>query len=166
MKMTTKSAVGTSMLALALGLASQVNADEPSYSFDPGVACSFGLDVYVSNCNEHRVLKTFTDGYGNIVRMLSAGKGCDLDYVNTSTDATYWTKADGSVSHTSYNSDGSQTVAATGHNVLVFYPGDIPSGPSTTQYVGRVVYTIDTDGTWILEKVAGRRVDICAALSE
>jgi hypothetical protein len=171
MKMTVKSAIRTSMLALAVGFAGQVNAEDPALSFAPGVACLyFGLDVYVSNCNEHYVVKEFTDRYGNVVRALGAGKGCDLEFVNTSTDATFSTTANGSVYHTRYNSDGTETTSAVGHNVLVFYDTDLPPGvgPSTKQYVGRIVYTVGPapEFIWTLEKVSGRTVDICAALSE
>jgi hypothetical protein len=30
--------------------------------------------------------------------------------------------------------------------VLILYPTDVPAGPSTTLNVGRVVFTIDTQG--------------------
>jgi len=29
-----------------------------------------------------------------------------------------------------------------GHNVLILFPSDVPAGPSTTLYVGRVVFTV------------------------
>jgi hypothetical protein len=163
-----------SMLTLALGLANQANAEEEPWvlfaSLDPGLACEgFGLDVSFRNCSENRPEdKVFTDEYGNPVRILSRGKGCDLKFENQSTDAAFFTKADGSVSHTRFNIDGSQTVSTGGHNVLIFFPSDLPPGvgPSTRQYVGRVVYTVDVNETWTLEKVSGRTVDICAELSE
>jgi hypothetical protein len=174
MNMTIKSAISTFVLALLTVFATQVNAEEPPwtliYSLDPGVACeAFGLDIYVGKCNEHRPDdKVFTDIYGNPVRIISGGKGCDLKFVNQFTEATFVTKADGSVSHTTIHSDGSQTVSNEGHNILTFFDTDLPPGvgPSTKQYVGRVVYTVDPYGTWTLEKVSGRTVDICSELSE
>jgi hypothetical protein len=169
LKRSARFAASVFVLALSLGLADQVYADDPDFSLDPGVACAdFGLDVYISNCNEHYVMKEFTDRFGNIVRLLGAGKGCDLEFVNAATDADYSIKANGSVSHTTIHSDGSQTVSAVGHNVLIFFATDLPSGvgPSTKQYVGNVVYTIDPFGTWTLVKSAGRTVDICAELFE
>ena len=77
--------------------------------------------------------------------MLTAGKGADLEFVNTATDATFSLMGNGSVSHTTYNLDGSSTVSAEGHNVLILFDNDLPPGvgPSTKQYVGRVVYTVD-----------------------
>ena len=56
-------------------------------------------------------------------------------------------------------------MTATGHNVLILFPSDVPAGPSTTLYVGRVVYTIGTDGVFTLVSTRGTATDICAALS-
>ena len=55
---------------------------------------------------------------------------------------------------------------ATGHNVIILFPTDFPAGPSTIQYVGRVLYTVSADGTntFTLRQVSGTRSDICAAL--
>jgi len=41
---------------------------------------------------------------------------------------------------------------------------DVPAGPSTTLYVGRVVFTVDTSGVFTLQSVSGKSTDICAAL--
>ena len=60
-------------------------------------------------------------------------------------------KTGGSVSSTRINPDGSQTVTATGHNGLVLFPTDVPAGPSTTHYIGRIVYHVDpTTGVFTL----------------
>ena len=170
MKWTIKFAIGTSVLALALVFTNQVNADDPDITLPAGVACvDFGLDIYITP-SDHYVVKQWTDKYGQPVRMLTAGKGADLKFVNSATDATLSLKGNGSVSHTTYNVDGSLTVSAEGHNVLILFPTDLPPGvgPSTKQYVGRVVYTVDMYGTWTLkqEDIKGRVKDICAALSE
>jgi hypothetical protein len=110
--------------------------------------------------------KEWTDAYGTVVRTISAGKGNDLLFVNEDTGATLATKANGSVEQTTFNSDGSQTHAATGHNVIILFPTDNPPGPSTILYVGRVVYTVDPMGNFDVEKVSGTSTDICAALSQ
>jgi hypothetical protein len=55
-------------------------------------------------------------------------------------------------------------VAVTGHFVLIFFPTDVPAGPSTTQYVGRVVY-IDNKGMFTLQSVSGTSLNICAAVA-
>ena len=100
--------------------------------------------------------------------MFEGGRGSDLLFINDDTDATYFIMGDGSVSHTTLNTDGSSNVSAKGHNVIIFFPPDLPPGvgPSTNQYVGRVQYTVDPDGIFTLQRVRGRTVDICAVLSE
>jgi hypothetical protein len=98
--------------------------------------------------------------------MLSAGNGSALVFTNMETDATFSLKANGSVSHITVNSDNSQTWTVTGHNVLIFFPTDVPAGPSTTLYVGSVVFTVGGDGVYTLQKVSGKATDICAALSQ
>lgn len=154
------------MLVLALGFASQVNAQV--FTLPAGLACAdFDLTIEITP-SDHYVIKQWTDEYGNPVRMLTAGRGSDLLFINEDTGATFSLKGNGSVSHTTFNSDGSSIVSATGHNVLILFPSDLPPGvgPSTKQYVGRVVYTVASDETWTLQKVSGRTTDICAALSE
>jgi hypothetical protein len=63
------------------------------------------------------------------------------------------------------NGDGSQTWMMMGHNVLILFPTDVPAGPSTTLYVGRIVFTVDISGVYTLQSTNGTSVDICAALS-
>jgi hypothetical protein len=166
MNRTIKSIIGTSMLILALGAASQVNA--AGFTLPAGLACAdFTLTINITP-GDHYVVKEWVDENGNPVRMLTAGRGADLEFINEDTGATFYLMGNGSVSHTTYNSDKSSTVSATGHNVLILFPSDLPSGvgPSTKQYVGRVVYSVAADRTWTLQKVNGRTTDICAALSQ
>jgi len=63
------------------------------------------------------------------------------------------------------NPDGSATQVTTGHNIVILFPTDVPAGPSTTLYVGRVVISIDSAGNYTLLKASGSSADICAALS-
>jgi hypothetical protein len=129
-----------------------------------GTGCTFGLAVDGVG-GDKRVDRTFVDADGNPVRMLSAGVGFQLTFTNLSTGATVALPANGAVTKTVSNADGSQTVTLTGHNVLILFPTDVPAGPSTTLYVGRVVYTVDGDGVFTLVSTSGRARDICAALS-
>ena len=161
------------MVALILTLAVVLGSGSPATAADPpdavfvlpaGVACNdFDLRVEIRGI---QVVKEFTDKNGNIVRTLSAGKGSALLFTNLSTDATVSLKANGSVTHTTFNPDGSSTVALTGHNVLILFPTDVPAGPSTTLHVGRVVYTVDTSQVFTVQQVSGKTTDICAALSD
>ena len=149
--------------AAVLGSGSPATADFV-YDFDAGVACGFALRV--ESWGGNQVFKEFVDKNDNVVRTLSAGKGSRLLFTNLDNPATFSVKPNGSVTHITFNADGSQTCSTTGHNVLILFPTDVPAGPSTTAYVGRVVYTIDTNGVFTLQEVSGRATDICAALSQ
>ncbi len=89
-----------------------------------------------------------------------------LTYTNLSTGATISSRSNGSTTHSTYGSDGTQTTKMTGHNVLILSATDVPAGPSTTLYVGQVVFTIDTGNVWTLKSARGNATDICAALTE
>jgi hypothetical protein len=166
MKPYTTSAICASLLALALGPASQVNAadsDVTVWSFPAGVACDFPLDMYISG-GDHRPSKEWTDENGNMVRLISAGKGAAITFVNTDSGTNLSTKANGAVIQNTYNADGSYTARNEGHNILIMYPTDNPPGPSTTLYVGQVVFTVDTAFNFTLVSSSGKTTDICAAL--
>jgi hypothetical protein len=153
-------------LAIMLGLAKPVVAAEPPdnvFELPAGVACDFDLRIEVWGSNQ--VYKEFTDKNGNIVRTLSAGSGSDLLFTNLSSGATFSLKADGSVVNAAINPDGSGAITILGKNIVINFPTDFPPGPSTTLYVGRVIFTVDTNGVWTLQQVSGQTTDICAALS-
>lgn len=151
------------ILALVTGPVKQVHAADLSFEFPGGTACSFDITINI-DLNDNRVFKQFTDKDGQIVRMLQAGKGNKLEFVHDITEASFVVKGKGSVEHKTFNPDGTQTVSSTGHNVLIFFPTDQPPGPTTTEYVGRVVYTIDGEGNYTLQDVKGKSTDICDAL--
>jgi len=159
----------TSLLAaFALTTVLAVSADAAIAAehdvFPAGTACDFDLAVDIAG--GHQVVHTFVDANGTTVRTLSTGVGSQLTFTNPSTNATIALRSNGSVTNTVFNADGSQTITLTGHNVLVLFPTDVPAGPSTTLYVGRVVFTIGVDGqTFTLQSTSGTATDICAALS-
>ena len=70
----------------------------------------------------------------------------------------------GSTQKLTDNGDGTFTVQATGGNVLILFPTDT-GGPSTIQYLGRVVYTIDETGVFTVESTSGTSRDLCQELS-
>ena len=154
-------------MAVVLGSGSPATAADPDLVIDlpAGFACA-GFDLRVEIWGGNKVYKEFFDKNGELVRILSAGKGSRLLFTNLKTDVTFLVKPNGSVTHITVNTDGSQTWKTTGHNVLILFPTDVPAGPSTTAYVGRVVYTVGTDGVFTLQEVSGRATDICAALSQ
>jgi len=162
-------AVAATLLTL-VGSATQSMAAEPTAPPDlvidlpAGEACA-GFDLRIEVwANPNRVFREFTDRNGNAVRQLSAGKGNTLVFTNLDTGAQLQLRPNGAVEHTVLNPDGTRLVTITGHNVLILFPTDVPAGPSTTQYVGRVVFTIDTNGVFTLESVSGTSTDLCAAL--
>jgi hypothetical protein len=140
--------------------------------FDAGVACpDFNLQVSSSGGNVHT--KQFVDRNGDPVRIIMAGKGFLLTYTNYGPDphnpvagGSVTIRTDGSVSKTTYNPDGTQTVSATGHNGLILFPTDIPAGPTTTHYIGRIVYNVDpATGIFTLVSTSASQRDICAELA-
>jgi hypothetical protein len=158
-------AAGATLALLGSAVPSTAIAD-PDLVIDlpAGLACAnFDLRIEVT-ANPNRVYREFYDKSGNLVRYISAGKGNDLTVMNLSSGARLTLKANGSVEKTRFNPDGTTTSTATGHNLIIFFPTDNPPGPSTTLYVGRVVWTVDTSGVWTLMSTAGDSTDICAEL--
>ena len=96
---------------------------------------------------------------------LSAGKGFDLTFTNGISGETLALPSKGSIQRTTVNADGTQTVRLTGNSVLIMFPTDVPAGPSTTLYTGRVVYTVDANGVFTIQGSSGPTTDICAFLA-
>jgi hypothetical protein len=149
-------------LAVVLGPVSIANA--ATVVFPAGTACTF--DVSVDITGGSTVQRVFKDKNGNVVRMLFAGLGSQLTFTNVQSGTTLALKANGSVTQVTNNPDNTSTYVTTGHNVLILFPTDVPAGPSTTLYVGQVVFTIDNiSGVFTLQRTSGKSADICAALS-
>ena len=162
-------AVALALVALVVwaspsGAAKPAPAPDFEVTFPAGVACA-DFDLTIQGTGGNRVYREFVDEDGNVVRSISAGTGSALTYINVTTGASMATRSNGAVMKTYYNPDGSYTQVATGHNVIILFPTDDPPGPSTTLYVGRVAYTIGTDGVFTLQSANGKSTDICAALS-
>jgi hypothetical protein len=163
-------AVAVALIALVCS-ASQSIAAKPTLpppqviDLPAGVACA-GFDVRVVIQDiPPTVIREFRDKNGNLVRILTAGKGNELTFVNLLTNEELSLRANGAVSHIVLHADGTRTETLTGHTVTILFPTDVPAGPSTTLHVGRVVTTIDENGVLTVQSVSGRSVDICAELS-
>jgi hypothetical protein len=155
----------TLALAGSLGLApAALAAPDVVIDLPAGLACA-GFDLRIEIVGGVQVNKQFMDKNGNTVRMLSAGKGSQLTFINLNTGAQLLVKPSGSVTQFRPNADGSTTAQSTGHNVVILFPTDVPAGPSTVQYIGRVTYTVDSSGVFTIRNVSGQSTDICAALS-
>jgi hypothetical protein len=149
-------------LASALAVAAPASAAAPPFTIDlpAGLACA-GFDLRVEGTGDKRIMRTFTDQNGQVVRLLSAGKGFDLTFTNLNSGASIAFPSNGSVER----SDGSTTFQNLGHNVLILFPTDVPQGPSTTLYTGQLVYTVDASGVFTVQSTSGRTTDICALLT-
>jgi hypothetical protein len=150
-------------VAATILLGSATRSYAATIDLPAGIACEFELILDIST-PEHRVFREFKDKNGNVVRTLSAGKGNTLVFTNASTGATLTLHPNGSVEHATVHPDGTTTFVVTGHEVLILFPTDVPAGPSTTLYVGRVVFDVDANGTFTLVSTSGKSTDICAAL--
>ena len=162
---------GTALLAtaLTLGLTNTATAAKPQpvdageFNFPAGLACDFPLRV--SATSGQNLTNQVVDKSGNVVRVLQVGTGISYTYTNLSTGKSITTRAGGSAIQTVVE-DGVATLTATGHNALILFPTDVPEGPSTTVYQGKIVYTIDlASGVFTLLKTSGTSVDMCAALA-
>jgi hypothetical protein len=152
----------SAVLVGALGLPSVAAAQDSV--FPMGVACK-DFDLGLSIRGGNQVYREFLDRNGNVVRKLSAGRGNVQTFTNMATGEELTLKTSGSVEHTTYNPDGTRTVTATGHNLVIFFPTDVPAGPATTLYIGKLVYLADAQETFVKLSTSGQQVDICAALS-
>jgi hypothetical protein len=153
-------------LAGALGLPSIAAAEtNPDLVLPQGEACQdFALGVSIRGGNQ--VYREFFDRNGNVVRWLSAGKGNVQTFTNMTTGKELTIKTGGSVTHVTNNPDGTQTYTSTGQNVWILFPSDVPAGPSTTLYLGKVVFLVDPSTFFSqLQTASAQQVDICAALS-
>jgi hypothetical protein len=149
--------------AVAVATAATASAQELSLDLPAGLACDFAL--HIEGAGDRRITRQFTDQNDEVVRVLTAGKGFNLTFTNVDNGNTLELPSNGSVNMTTNNADGTQTVQVTGHNVVILFPTDVPAGPSTTLYTGRLVYTVDTNGVFTVQSSSGPTTDICAALA-
>jgi hypothetical protein len=164
----------TRRLALAVGLAAvALTATQPAFAQEvilpAGEGCP-GFNLGFEATGGNLVTREFEDAAGEVVRTITAGKGVDLTYTNYGTDSvageSVTVKTAGSVTKTVFNPDGTQTVTGTGHNGLILFPSDVPAGPTTTHYIGRIVYNVDpATGVFTLVSTMGQERDICAELA-
>ena len=126
----------------------------------PGFALSFLSE------GARKPVKEFKDSAGNVVRTIESGKGKRLTFKNLLTGSTYVVRANGSVTKSVVNADGTVTYTNTGHTGLILFPTDVPAGPTTTLYVGRMIYSVDpSTGVFTFIGSNGRQLDVCALLA-
>jgi hypothetical protein len=139
----------------------------PDATFDlpAGVACpDFDLRIELWS-PDHRVSRTFIDRNGYL-RLLNAGQGNTLVFTNLNNSVKLTVPTNGSVESIKESPDGSrQDWTVTGHNAIVWFPTDIPPGPATIVYTGRVRFSVDMNaGVSTLRATSGTSFDVCRAL--
>lgn len=88
-----------------------------------------------------------------------------LTYTNMATGESVSIKTSGSVTRAVVDGD-TEIRTSTGHNGLILFPIDVPAGPTTVQYNGRIVYTYNTVTGFIeVIETKGKARDICAELA-
>jgi hypothetical protein len=155
----TRFAAATALAAaVAVGTAQPASADQ-TFVLDPGVGCSFGLEIKLIGGNLDR------ETIGS-ARVISAGSTGTLIIRNTDTGESVSFPSRGVGINTTTSADGTQTFRYGGQLLLVLFDTDVPAGPSTTLYTGRVVFTVTPDGITTLQKSAGRQINVCAELGQ
>jgi hypothetical protein len=160
-------AVLTAATAVGLPVSARADAPQPvaggTSDLPAGVACVF--PVRISATDGLQGMKQFYDRSGNLVRIFGFGTGISYTFTNLTNEKSITIKARASASQTVVDENGVQTITASGQYGLIMFPTDVPAGPSTTFYVGRLVYTVDSSNVTRLVSNSGQSVDVCAALS-
>jgi hypothetical protein len=134
-----------------------------SLSLPKGEACAdFPVTFTLSGGNQS--VRPGHGTGGNPSRVIAAGTGSNVTVINDDTQQAVSFQSNGAVTRTTTNSDGSQTVSATGHYIIILFSTDV-GGPSTTLYTGQVTYTVSPTGVWEVLSHSGSALDLCAALS-
>ena len=158
--------IAATVAALCVASPSVGVADPVIYDYPAGLACpGFDLRLEIAGA-PHETSKEFYDKNGGLVRFHAAGRGNALKFINLNTGAFLPLKMNGYSVAVVFNPDGSLRAKSLGHVVLIMSPAEFPPGPSTTLYVGQLVYTVDPAGVFTLESTRGNSTDICAALSD
>ena len=136
-----------------------------------GLGCEFGL-VFEPLAAGHQFVRLdrLVADHGRSGMLIVAGQFGRLKVSNESTGESLVLPGRGANLMVVNNADGTQTLTFTGYWVISWFPADTPAGPSTIQYVGRlvVVNTTMQDGSVVsvLQSVSGKEVlDVCATLS-
>lgn len=165
--------VATLVAAASFVMATPVIAGPPpvpngepdeSYEFPAGQACSnFGLrlDIWQGAAAPRQV----KDRNG-VIRAVLAGGGAAFRTTNLLTGKSTTVSAGGaSQMVTTYTADGTQKLTLSGHFLLIWFPTDIPAGPWTSAYTGKLVMTLSPDFVGRLVSLNGAARDICTELS-
>lgn len=138
----------------------------PDYAieFAAGWACSnFALKVEGwSGKGQYRELKD-KNGY---LRVAFAGTGDAWRLTNMLSGKSMSTMNNGaSALLQTYQADGSMKNEIRGHALVIWYPTDLPPGPSASLVSGHVSYLLSAGGQGSMGLMQGNITDVCTALS-
>jgi hypothetical protein len=134
-----------------------VERDPIELTLDAGLACEF--PVHLSGTG----LRTAITTDGNVTTV--TGFGYELTLTNlTDPRKTYSTNSNRFTEVTTRLPNGSVYVETRGKTLQILFPTDVPAGPSTTLYTGKLTYTTTPDGITTLLSHHGHAEDVCAAL--
>lgn len=160
LRIATTALAAISLAALGTAPAHATSPLKPQEPFETtmpaGLACEFELAVAGTGG------ATATKTKDNVE--ITVGFGYALTFTNTETGATMSTRSK-PFSLVTETVNGTDYVTAIGSHMIILFPSDVPAGPSTTIYNGRVTYTIDANEVWTITSSAGRTTDVCAELS-
>jgi hypothetical protein len=144
--------------AVTVGAAQTASAAE-STTVPAGEACSFELTITAEDLQQRNLTGAEN---GRPTRLVSAGSTGTVTVAGNGQSISFPSRG---VGQTTVTEGDVTTVATGGQLLLALFPTDVPPGPSTTLYTGRVVFTINNlTGVFTLQKAAGRQVDVCSAL--
>ena len=133
--------------------------------FAAALACELTLQIDLTGGPQ--IDKTFEAPAGTR-RVLDTGMGFDLVFTNLD-DPSHPTLAlpgNGALRWISEEAVGGlQRHTFTGHNIVIYFPSDIPAGSSKTLVVGREVIAVDSAGNFTRLSRIGKTTDIWAALT-
>ena len=152
--------LAVALLVLAVPVPAQAVQDP--IELPAGQACDFAVRIDSTTPERTRTF-TRTDAAGNL-RTLTAGRGAALTITNADSGEALSLPSKGFTTKTTHAADGSYTVKNAGAVLIILFPGDVPAGPSTTLYNGRVTYTVSPAGVWTIVETTGPTRDICAEL--
>lgn len=137
--------------------------DLPLTLLEAGKACP-GFALTVKGTNSKTRTLEYRDQKGTLVRTVESGNGYNLTFTNAATGKSVFYKSDSIRTVSVYHKDGTRTVTSSGHFAIIMFPTDVPAGPSTTQYVGTVVYDATPTDDFTIKSVNAKSTDVCKQL--
>jgi hypothetical protein len=155
-----------SILVTALAAAPVATADKPIREVIPAPddrviddQCSFPVLGHIEG---NEINTTFTDRFGNPIRLLGVFPGNTLTLTNLDSDKSITVGATGSFQLRA-NPDGTASAMVTGQGVWLGHP--VTGEPGIWFQSGRVSASLDADGNATSVNVTGKLVDLCPRLA-